>query len=192
MKRLSYRSREQQIAYHIEDGRAPIFEVGQRFRVEKAREYVSAALPPGRATIVEPGCGAADISGHFSADHNVYGYDITEGSLIVRERYPEMIFEQRSIESIEPFDCDVLVLTELLEHIYDPIEFLNSWAGKPKAVVISHPIDEPIPPFEPGHLWSYSRDDFFTWFELLGVKIVEAGQFEMGPYQEVAIGWGTR
>jgi|WetSurMetagenome_2_1015567.scaffolds.fasta_scaffold01762_2 hypothetical protein len=194
MKRMNGRTYAEQIQYHLDDGRAPNFEIGQRDRVLKARELVRNAI--GGWTdqkIIELGCGAADISGPFSEEgHTVTGFDVVpEAYRVCAERWPKMWFHLGPIEDVVPVSCDVLILCETLEHLYDPIGLVAGWGPLAEWMLVSHPLDE-WPPIEPGHIWSYERADFENWFRIAGMKMVEAYTFEMGPFKNMAIGLGRR
>lgn len=198
MQRLNSRTKGQQVDYHLADGRAPIFdESGQAFRTAKARELVTRIIDElglgSGMMIVELGAGSADISGPFSNTAYVLATDITEeAERIAQERFPNINFLRIDVEEMEPLACDVLILTELLEHLYDPIGLVERWGPLARSMVIGHPLNEPNPPYEEGHMWSYTKEDFLNWFSLAGHTIREAGGFNMGPYDEMAIGYGVR
>jgi 2-polyprenyl-3-methyl-5-hydroxy-6-metoxy-1,4-benzoquinol methylase len=185
----------EQIDYHLADGRAPIFDEGQPGRVEKAREYVDQLIADfGRPVVIrELGCGAADISGRYAEANEVYGYDVVPmAETVALERFPAMQFRLGPIERVTPEPCDILVLCEVLEHIYDPVRLVNSWLPLAKSVIIGHPLNEPKPYVEAGHIWRYNDQDYMNWFHLGGHQLVEVTKFSMGPFPEMVIGYGKR
>lgn len=196
MRRLQRWTRDEIIAYNLRDGgtAVSIFEDTQRDRVHKAREIISTivALSPGKAMrIIEPGCSAGDISGYFSADHDVLGFDVVPAAIAAtRERYPLMNVKECIAEDQEPQECDILVMCEFLEHIDDPTAFVKAWMPLANYVVIGHPLVRDGHDPEVGHVWAYYPDDFMSWFTLGGHRITQAWTFSMG--YEMIIGWGER
>lgn len=196
MKRVGEaRTFEQQIQYHLDDGRAPWFIDTQRGRTELARFLVQKILNDigGDKTIVELGCGAGDITGPWSRYNHVVGYDVTpEAQRSCAERWPDMEFHLQPVEQVEPFECDILVMTEFLEHVDNPVSIVQGWLPKAKWSIIGHPLNEPDPPIEPGHVWSYTRDDWRRWFTLGGHRWHEEFRFPMGGWDEMILGHGQR
>jgi len=197
VKRIWGRTYGEQIDYHLADGRAPIFDEGQPGRVAKAREYVSRLLYEldlGRPAVIrEIGCGAGDISGRFSWDHEVYGYDVVPlAEDVVAERFPKMHFQLIEAERVTPAKCDILVLCEVLEHLHDPLKIVDAWLPLAKSVVIGHPLNEPEPYVDPGHIWRYDKEDYENWYIVGGHTMVETVQFSMGPFPEMVLGYGKR
>jgi hypothetical protein len=182
--------------YNLRDGgtAVSIFEETQSDRVHKARELIAniVAADPGRKLIVEPGCSSGDISGYFSADHDVMGFDIVPAAVdATRQRWPLMHVWEGEAELQLPLECDILVLCEFLEHIVDPIGFAQKWFPKAKHVVIGHPLVGGGEDPEHGHVWAYESQDFDDWFTIGGYQMIEAYQFQMGSYPMV-IGRGSR
>jgi len=183
------------IAYNLRDGgtAVTVFADTQTYRVDKAKLFVRSALAlvPGRATIIEPGCSAGDISGPFSKDHDVFGIDVVPAAVsLARSRYPDMTVVEHVAEDLDPKSCDVLVLCEFLEHISNPVDFVSTWLPLAKWVVIGHPLNDPGS-IEPGHVWSYTLDDYLRWFEIGGHRMLETHLFA-GPFPEMVMGIGQR
>jgi hypothetical protein len=197
MQRLWARDREEQIAYHLRDGRAPEFDKGQPGRIDLARFLVDKILKKELTerplTFVELGCGAGDITGPYSDTINVIGYDVTPAAQeACNRRWPDMTFHLKPVEEVEPYECDLLVLCEVLEHLDDPVSLVRAWLPKARWVIIGHPLNEPNPPFEHGHIWSYTREDWYDWFRMGGHYPWERLEFSMGVYDTMVIGHGCR
>lgn len=190
------RSREFQLGYHLKRNDAPEFDQGQPGRIDLARFLIEKILlkdlrrRPLR--IVELGCGAGDVSGPFSLNDMMYvsprgaidtygievvGIDVVP---IAKEkcaaRWPDMKFILSAVEDVEPMDCDILVMTEFLEHVADPISIASRWMSRAKWAVVGHPLNEPDPPYEHGHAWSYTMEDFHRWFSFGPMPIWEVFQ----------------
>jgi hypothetical protein len=198
VKRLWERTLDEQIEYHLKDGRAPEFDTHQPGRIDLARFLVDKILKKdlvGRPLrFVELGCGAGDITGPYaSADIEVHGWDVTPAAQeACNRRYPMMNFHLQQVEYAEPFECDLLVMCEFLEHVIDPWAIVNAWMPKAKWAIIGHPLNEPSPPYEPGHIWSYTREDWTAWFTETNHFIWERLEFPMGPYETMVIGHSAR
>lgn len=198
VKRLWDRSLDQQIDYHLHDGRAINMTFTQSNRVELAKTLVRMVLEktPGPATIVELGCGAGDISGPFSNEgHHVLGVDVVPAAgQACAERWPSMEFQLGRIEDVTPRQSTMLILCETLEHLTYPMAIIQAWLPLADWVLISHPLHEPNPPYESGHLWSYDEDDFNNWFPTGGHERLPGWTFtfEMGTYKTMIAGLGKR
>ena len=226
MKPIGSRTPEEQIAYHLKDGRAPNFTEGQSGRVELAKFLLDKILTRGITsrpiTIVELGCGAGDISGPYSGARfihrndyrrkhdysygmeisttekidtgiHVIGYDITPmAQSECARRWPDMEFRLQDVAEVEPFECDILVMTEFLEHVSNPVKIVKEWMPRAKWAIIGHPLDEPDPPIEPGHIWSYTREDWRRWFEIGGHVYFEEFRFPMAGWDAMILGHSAR
>jgi hypothetical protein len=188
---------EEVIAYNLRDGgtAVTVFADTQTYRVDKARMFVQSALNslPGDAVIVEPGCSAGDISGWFSLTRkaSVLGIDVVPAAVqLARERYPAMRVIEGIADEMEPIPCDVLVLCEFLEHISDPVRFVKAWLPLARFAVIGHPLNDPGN-VEPGHVWSYTLQDYMRWYEIGGHRPLETHLFS-GPFPEMVMGIGMR
>jgi len=195
MKRLTEMSHEQVIAYNLRDGGTAVtfFAEAQTYRVQKARWFIQAVLNAysTRAVIWEPGCSSGDISGHFANHHDVHGIDVVPAAVeATKRRWPGMHVYQGQAEQFEPVACDILVLCEFLEHITEPVEFVQRWLPLAKNVVIGHPLNDPGN-MEPGHVWCYDYADYLHWYELGGHRMVETHLFS-GPFPEMVMGLGVR
>lgn len=186
---------EEVIPYNLRDGgmAVSIFADTQAARVDKARKIISGILATqvGRRGIVEPGCSAGDISGFFSDEHEVMGFDVVPHAVeLAKQRYPKMSVFQAPVEAVKPIPCDILVLCEFLEHVLDPVALVKDWLPLARFVVIGHPLVRDGVDGEAGHTFAYDDDDFQGWFQLGGHKLQQAWTFPMG--YEMIIGWGRR
>jgi hypothetical protein len=218
MRRLWPRTLDEQIDYHLRDGRAPEFDKGQPGRIALARFLVDKILDKNLTrrplTFVELGCGAGDITGPYSKARakvltldeatgetqiqldrgiTVHGYDVVPmAQETCARRWPAMEFHLGRVEDAEPIECDLLVMCEFLEHVDDPITIVNRWLPLAKWAIIGHPLNEPSPPYETGHIWSYTRTDWESWFEMGGHHIWERFEFPMGYYDAMILGHSCR
>lgn len=198
--------------YHLGRNDAPEFEHGQPGRIDLARMIVEKILVKDLRrrplTIVELGCGAGDISGPYSMSERyntprgeidtmgieVHGYDIVPiAGVKIAERYPDMKFHLGPVEEVQPYDCDLLIMCEFLEHLADPQAVTSAWMPHAQWAIIGHPLNEPPPNgFEHGHCWSYTEADWDNWFYDNGHQIWEKILFPMGHWERMIIGHGSR
>lgn len=197
MRRISDLTPEQAVEYNLRDnGNAyAVFESTQPDRVERARRMASEIikLDPGkRHRIVELGCGAGDISGPFSHIHDVTGIDVTPGALEeAQRRFPQMTVVEGNAEKIEVRSADILILTEFLEHVTAPLTLTGAWLPYASYAIIGHPLNDPGG-LEHGHIWSYTKDDYFMWHELGGHAPLRTEFFSMPPFPGMVIGSSKR
>ena len=194
MRRLAGWRPQEIIDYNLRDGGTQFtnFADGQPARVDKAREIIANLVTriEGPANIVELGCSSGDISGFFAEDHLVSGFDVVPAAVRATiERWPRMNVELTKVEDVLPFGCDILVLTEMLEHVHDPIKLVTDWMPKARYVVIGHPLVGDGPDQEAGHVWGYTDYDFQMWFAMTGHHVRQAWEFDMAGYRMI-LGWG--
>jgi len=211
MERRGNRTLEQQLGYHTNRNDAPEFDVGQPGRVDLARMFIEKILIKDlhakNVRIVELGCGAGDVSGPYSDGETyvtprglintsrieVIGVDVVPiAAEKIAKRYPNMKTIISPVEELEPIDCDLLVMTEFLEHVHDPITLTRRWMPHADWALIGHPLNEPDPPYEPGHVWSYTKTDWANWFHDNNFQIWERVIFPMGYWDEMVMGHGSR
>ena len=195
MRRISDLSHAEILAYNLRDNgtAVTVFADTQAARVERARGFIRSIIEHLRrpVKIWELGCSAGDISGWFSAGHEVTGVDIVPAAVdLARTRYPAMNVWLGPVEAVVPQSCDILVLCEFLEHVDDPIHLVKTWLPIAEFAVIGHPLHDPGN-VEPGHIWSYDQLDYDTWLELGGHTPIETHLFS-GPFPEMVMGASRR
>lgn len=193
MRRINGSESRSQVQVHLDRNDAPVFEESHRYRVQVAREYLGKAVAAAgeQALIIDLGCGSGDISGPFSARQAVVGIDCVPAAMSTLERFPDLDLIVSPVEKIVPMPCDILVMCEFLEHLDDPWKVVDAWASQARYMVIGHPLDDEDG-LEPGHSWSYTMEDFRTWFSKHGFTLQEHVVFGMGPFKSMVCGWGGR
>lgn len=203
------RTEDWQIQYHLGRNDAPEFDKGQPGRIDLARFLVEKILWKDLRRrplkIVELGCGAGDISGPYgegwpyitprgaidTTGIEVHGYDVVPiAEQKCHERWPHMQFHLGKVEEQEPQDCDILIMCEFLEHVADPIRIAREWMPRARWAIIGHPLNEPDPPYEFGHCWSYTEEDWLNWFSFGPMPVWEKFVFPMGYFETMIMGHG--
>jgi hypothetical protein len=72
------------------------------------------------------------------------------------------------------------------------VSIVKAWLPQARWAIIGHPLHEPNPPFEPGHIWSYTIDDWDNWLTLGGHTQIERVIFPMAPWPDMVIGRSVR
>lgn len=208
MKALLERTQFEGIKHHERDPvRVYVDDSIQATRIQQTvgmAQRALATLGPGRHSVLELGCGTADISGQLSVDHEIIGIDCNPLSIAMANRRwlrgsdHDPYYAAREIPSPEAQDIidaggDLVILCELLEHMTDPIDLVERCLPNFKLCVISHPLDGDLRGDLSGgdHCWSLSREDFFNWFNVGGHSVEESREFSTGEYK-IGLGWGKR
>lgn len=204
MKRLHERTADEQYAFHRDREKERIYETDscQAERIARSRRMVARVLDGMKVvdaahtffTVVEVGCGMSDIGGYFSMGHKVIGVEANPThALSCMKRWPHMDVRDGNIETMEPMECDVLILCETLEHLANPMEFCKRWLPKARYAVISCPIDGDLKgdASSTEHTWSINAGDFTDFFKAGGHDLREIERFEMGCYM-CWLAWSQR
>jgi SAM-dependent methyltransferase len=214
VRRLGNRTEAEALEYHLRRNDVPDFTAGQPGRIDLAHFLIEKILVKDLTRrplrVVELGCGSGDVTGPFAgpAIHggkytmprgtidltgiNVVGIDVVPAAVRAMQRFPEMDILISPVEELQPFECDLLVMTEFLEHVIDPVTIVHRWLPLAKWAIIGHPLDEPDPPYEYGHNWSYTLQDWHGWFELGGHHVWERFLFPMGYWDNMVMGHSCR
>jgi SAM-dependent methyltransferase len=132
------------------------------------------------------GCGSGDVEGPFAETAQVTGFDCNPEALAyARNRFPSACYSEVDIEALTPFPVDVLILTEVLEHMRDPIALVQRWFPLSQNVVITHPVNEPLDSGQSGgeHSWSYTEAELEEWLVIGGHTLEECFFYEMGGFR---------
>lgn len=169
-----------------------------------AHQYLLPALLPmldKQQKILDLGCGNGALAIKLiGCGYNVYGMDASEeGIKIARTRYPNQFFVQNLSEKKLPTGLDntvfsTLISTEVIEHLYDPKEFIAFCKHilsnqKHNTLIISTPYHGYLknlalaifnqsdkhynPLWSGGHIKFWSRKTLGNLLESFGFEIVE-------------------
>ncbi len=94
---------------------------------------IKSLLPAGKLNILDAGCGNGFIAGQLAGmGHQVTAIDLSkDGIEIAQKKYPNVRFEVRSVyddlsDLVDDVDVDVVVSSEVIEHMYYPQRFLRN------------------------------------------------------------------
>lgn len=101
-------------------------------------------LPKGVVKILDAGCGNGAIAGRLAKlGYQVTGIDLSEdGIVIARKAYPKVRFEVASVyddlHAIIDEEVDVVISSEVIEHLYYPQRYLENMASiiRPGGIII--------------------------------------------------------
>lgn len=193
MKPIQQRSADEGVGHHRTTGpRVYDGDWVHDNRLREVRKLIAKYLPFCSKDIIELGCGTGDISGPFAEEAMVLGFDCNDDAVkLAKKRFPLGCFMQGEIDKLYPTHCGVLVLSEVLEHLHDPLGLVKKWGALCEYMVISHPLDEDVRSGLSGgdHQWSFDEKDFAEWFQ--GFQILDKQVVEMGSYRCI-LGAGKR
>jgi hypothetical protein len=197
MKRMVERTITEGVTHHIRNPvRVYSEDPVQADRINRTREMCRLAMKgfefarKGKLKMVEVGCGAADIAGWLAKNYTEWhatGIDCNTGCLIEATlRYaPNFIGIHGAItQAGYGPPVDLVILSEVLEHLDDPTAVAGSWLRRARTSVISHPLDEPEHSQLSGgdHTWSLSEKDHRAFFEAGGHVVDETVTFQEAAF----------
>jgi len=97
-------------------------------------------------SICDIGCGSGGILVELNKiypDAELHGYDISPDLDIFWSEYKQydIHFHQGDVSSLQPSSFDVILAIDVLEHLADPFNFLESLKGKANQYVFHIPLD---------------------------------------------------
>ncbi|MBN1992353.1 MAG: class I SAM-dependent methyltransferase [Anaerolineae bacterium] len=160
-------------------------------------------------SIAEIGCATGEIIGAFPGTdvERRVGFDISPNNVqIAQQRFPEVTFIAGDFQrSTEKFD--LVILSDILEHVPNDVEFLRAAAGLSQVVLVNLPLEKCLlfalrkygPEDSSGHLRNYSLADGLKLFEAAGLTIINYQQkwsfeseYELYRQELNKRVWGTR
>lgn len=122
------------------------------------------------SSVYDIGCGSAFKLITYLGQFETIGCDVPETVKFLREKYPDRRWETANFEDRHPTFPDLVVCSDVIEHVADPDELIAFIKNKrPKYVILSTPDRELFyarysrfrigPPRNPAHLreWSFSE-----------------------------------
>jgi SAM-dependent methyltransferase len=146
-------------------------------------------------SIVEIGCGTGEIIGTFPGDRvrRRVGFDISPLNIDCgRKRYPAVEFHDVDFRSCDE-KFDLLILSDILEHVPDSVAFLRDAARIGKLLLINLPLEKCFlyhfrgygPEDSSGHLTAYSMGDALRMFREAELQIMKwVREWTMGSRYE--------
>lgn len=126
-------------------------------------------------SVAEIGCGTGEIIANFRSHCELHrvGFDISPLNIATaKERFPHVTFTDQNFALWED-NFDVVILSDVIEHVPDDVEFLSAAAKLGKYVLVNLPLEDcwiyrsrQYGPDDPsGHLKKYSLSDGFQLFK---------------------------
>jgi len=137
-------------------------------------------------SMAEIGCATGELIGNFPADSHVRktAFDVSPKNIeTARQRFPSVRFlEEDFRNSRETFD--IVILSDVLEHVLDDVEFLRDAAQHARIVLVNLPLEDSAinwfrkygPEDESGHLRKYSASDGYELFRKAGLRVISSQQ----------------
>jgi hypothetical protein len=133
--------------------------------------------------VAEVGCFVGHIIGNLPASIGTTlrsGFDINRQAISkARQLYSNVTFFEDDFFSA-PHTTDLLVLSDIIEHIDDDIRFLMQCGQSASAIAVNLPLEKCLftrrvkygEAHPSGHLRRYSRKDAFRLFEKAGLRVI--------------------
>ncbi len=124
-------------------------------KVRWKAEHLVRLIPPGLAVnnILEIGCAMGILLNNIAERitvRSIFGIDISDENIrVAKELYPESTFYQGTIEDIKPemerrglHNYDLVILSDIIEHIPDDQKFLETVRGISSYVIVNLPLEK--------------------------------------------------
>lgn len=142
-------------------------------------------------TVADPACGDASIEMALLRLTNVdrlFLGDISRPQIEYISRAAELtkvpteFFAGEALAFMDTLTfVDVMVLTEILEHVEDPESILRAARGKASHLVASSPRDEVVGQNNHEHVWSWGKDDYRAMLVSTGWKPIAYQELSFDP-----------
>jgi SAM-dependent methyltransferase len=158
--------KEREAAHHLE-------QYGHGERIQKAFDYTRLAMNMFDAsTVVDLGCGDGGFLSLLKSDGiGSWGYDLQPQNIdyAVKNRGVDARLTDFSKASDLSYG-DIVVMTEVLEHLIDPHGTLKKMPGK--YLIVSSPYGETGDAHYEFHLWAWDLEGYRKLVENAGYKII--------------------
>ena len=138
---------------------------------------LAAALKPGVATVTELGCGDGALLARMPSWLTGWGYELGAGDVkMARSRGLDV--RQADILADDLEYGDLLIVSEVLEHLADPHKFLLSLPDR--LLIASSPSGETGDWHNPVHAWAWDTDGFRALLGDAGWRVLYQCEFDGG------------
>lgn len=141
-------------------------------RLMLARDYImEARIRYAVRSVVDLGCGDGGLLSTLPPDLAAWGYDLTPANIAVGQRRG-VDARYEDIVAADPEWADLVVATEVLEHLEDPTALLRRAAQRSRVLVASSPATETDRAHYEHHLWAFDLEGYRALIEGAGWRVV--------------------
>lgn len=178
--------------FHEHRERAPHLEQGvHQGRLRLAADFVREAVDrvetrvKAPATVIDLGCGDGGLLSLVSRLPwvNAFGYDFQPSNA---RGWEERNVHAKALNFVAEFDglpaADVYVMTEVLEHLTNPHDFVQKIAMREAQLVASSPFTEHSGSHDECHAWAWDEEGYKQLMRQAGFKVVRhetTGMFQV-------------
>lgn len=155
------------------------------FKIPQLRSLIPAEFSA--HSILEIGCATGELIGNFPTPNGGrrWGNDISaENIKIARKRFPDVSFADGDFRDQSDSIYDCIILSDVLEHVEDDVEFLAAAARRCSYVLVNLPLENnwlnrrrAYGPMDlSGHLRKYSISQGLSLFQRADLEIVNYRQ----------------
>ena len=124
-------------------------------------------------SVADLGCGSASKLVTYFSEFLTVGVDVPQTCARLRNRWPDRHWVETGFGSPLPFPVDLVIASDVIEHLLDPNELLNYIQTlRPKFIVLSTPDRNLLrsgthngPPKNPAHIREWSFAEFRAYVE---------------------------
>lgn len=128
----------------------------------------------GLSTVLDVGCGSGFKLIKYLGDFDTIGSELGVNLEMLQTRYPDRKWVESSFEKSNRIEADLIVCSDVIEHLVDPDDLLN-WLAiqRPKYIILSTPDRDLVyksgtngrdgPPNNPAHVREWNYDEFFNY-----------------------------
>jgi 2-polyprenyl-3-methyl-5-hydroxy-6-metoxy-1,4-benzoquinol methylase len=172
--------------FHADRERAPHLEQAwHQERLYKARDFIVQALERDDCrTVSDLGCGDGGLLSLVPGDgHTAWGYDFCPANAAGWAERGVTAYARDVFADLDAaVTGDVVVMTEVLEHLADPHGALASLRPRARALVCSSPWNERPGNHSPEHAWAWDLDGYTAMITQAGWTVdrhEQAGFFQV-------------
>lgn len=153
-----------------------INQVGHRHRLLQVQEYLLGLIQNNSEyTICDFGCGNGGLIREIEkkVSNKIWGYDLCPANIEdAQKKGSENIFYKDFINDEDIKYSDIVICTEVLEHLVNPDEFLKKLLkNNVKKIIASSPNYETPKSHEPYHLWVFNGESYKEMFVNAGWNV---------------------
>ena len=161
---------DREVADHIN-------ETGHRPRLLKVQEYLLQLIKDHTEyTVCDFGCGNGGLVREIEnkISNEIWGYDLCPSNVKdAHKKGSNNIFYKDFIKDLDIRYSDIVICTEVLEHLVNPDEFIiKLLKNDVKYIIASSPNYETPTNYEPYHLWVFNGDSYKDMFVDAGWNVI--------------------
>ena len=137
------------------------------------------------SSVMDIGCGSAFKLLKYFKDFDTGGIDLTKTVNFLKDKYPDRVWLDHNIEYKLEYQSDMIIASDIIEHLYDPDKLLNFIDGIEFNIgIISTPERDLVrganhqgPPNNIHHIREWNTEEFFKYisnkFKVISHELIQ-------------------